>query len=127
MVQFAQSKDAPAQIVVAKKRRKILRDGCDQPVVDRARDIVLEKRSLQRRQIVPRPGPENIRFDRIGKSCREGELMILKLRVELVKGALSQLVIAFHEKRTQGTLRERAFLAFVIDKHAEFHVDVREL
>ncbi len=98
-MQLIEPEDAPSQLVVAEKRREILPDGCDQRVVDRERDVVLEERSLQRGGIISRPRAEDVRLDRIRKRGREGELVILKLGVVLVKGALPQFVVTFDEKR----------------------------
>ena len=53
--------------------------------------------------------------------------MILKFLVELMESALSQAVIAFHQERAVGALGERFLPAFVVNEHAEFHVDVGQL
>ena len=36
-------------------------------------------------------------------------------------------MIALDEERAEGALRECAFLAFLFEEHAEFHVDIRQL
>ncbi len=74
--------------------------------------------------MVSRPGPEDIRLDRVRESRSEGELVILKFSVELKEGAFPQIVIAFDQKRAVGALGERPLLALLIEQDAEFHIDV---
>src|SRR5438105_13252611 len=53
--------------------------------------------------------------------------MILKFLVELMKRAFAQLVIAFHQKRAERTLRERFLATGLAGQNTELHVHVGQL
>ena len=53
--------------------------------------------------------------------------MILKFLVELMKRAFAQLVIAFHQKRAERTLRERFLATGLVGQNTELHVHVGQL
>src|ERR671919_61381 len=107
MMQFAQTERVAAQVEIAKERLQIRTDRSDQSVVNRNRHIVRKERSLQRRWIMPGARLKDIRLNRIGKRRGQRILMIPKFRVELMKGAFAQFVIALHQKRAERTLRKR--------------------
>src|SRR2546423_8104439 len=123
-MQFVEAENAAAQVVVAKQRGDVCSNGGDESVVDRDRNVVAEQGRLERGRVIAGASAKDIRLHRVGERRRQGELVILKLSIELVKGAFPQLVIALHEKRAERTLGQRFFFAFVVDEDAELHVDV---
>ena len=110
-MQLLQAEHAPTQFVVTKERRQIVSHRVDQSVVNRDRHVVAEERSFQRRWIISGAGAKDIRLHRIRQRRRQSELVILKFLVELMERAFPQAVVAFHEKRAEGTLSERLFIA----------------
>src|SRR5436190_399903 len=81
------------------------------------------RRCKERR--VPSCSPvKDIHLDRIGKRSGKRKLMVAKFRVELLENAFAQLRIAFHQKRTEGTLRQRFFAPRLIDQDTELHVHI---
>src|SRR6266567_8270089 len=101
--------------------------GFNKTVVNGHRNIVWKKRGFERGRIVARASTENIRFHRIREGRGERVLMILEFGVELMKSAFPQLVVPFHEKRTERTLRQRSFAAGRVSQQAELHVHVGQL
>src|ERR1700681_2684301 len=53
--------------------------------------------------------------------------MILKFLVELMKRTFAQLVIAFHQKRAERTLRERLLATGLVGQNTKLHVHVGQL
>src|SRR5450432_4724616 len=127
MMQFAQPEDTAAQLIITKERLQVCPNRFDQSVVNPRRDVILEKRRLQRGGIMARPCTENIGFHRIGERRCQRELVILKFAIKLMERAFAYFMIALHQKRAERTLTERAFLALLVEQRAEFHVDVGEL
>ena len=60
---------------------------------------------------MPSARPKNVRFDRVGQGRGERVLMVLEFCVELVKSAFAQFGVAFYQKRTERTLRQRLLAA----------------
>src|SRR5437763_16927866 len=98
MVQLVQTKNVPAQFVIAKERREIIPDRGDESLVNRGGNIVAEERCFEGGRIISGAGAENVCLHGVGERRRECELMILKLLVKLVKGPLAQAVVPLHEK-----------------------------
>ena len=90
MMQRSEPEHAPPQLVVTEERTPDSPSRCDQAVVNRRRDVVFEKRSIQRRGVMPGARAEDIRLHRIRKRRREGELVVLKFSVELMERATAQ-------------------------------------
>src|ERR1043166_8292261 len=111
MMKFGETKSAAAQFVVAKQRREIASHRGDEPVVDRNRNVITEEGRFESGRKISGARAKDICLHRRGERRGERKLVVLVFLVERVKGALAQLVIAFHEKRAERTLGERFFVA----------------
>src|SRR5205085_1219487 len=127
LVKLVEPEDAPAQFIIAKERREVAANSRDEAVINRDRNVVAEQRRFESGGIITCPSPENVRFDRVSQRGGERKLVVLEFVVELVKGALSQFVVAFDEKRAERALSERLLFTLVVDQHAKLHVDVGQL
>src|SRR5205823_12702258 len=91
------------------------------------RHIIFKERSSQGAGKVSRSRAKHVRLHRIHERGCESELMILKFIIELFESALSQVAVAFQEKRTVSALGERSLASIGVDKDAEFHVHIGQL
>src|ERR1700730_6037515 len=74
-----------------------------------------------------RTGAKDVGFHRVGQRRGEGVLMILKFGVKLMKRAFAQFMVAFHQKRAEGTLSKRFLAPGLVGQDTELHVHIGQL